>query len=123
VYDLLPETLGKDLQTIAAQALGVDVSLQSRVPFLDTVAGEAGQGCRLQAAGNGTRFASPQDVVAALFNLVCLGWTAQPTYQADGPTGSAAALTRDMGLMLISATWKPDMGVQCPPISPFPDAT
>lgn len=119
VYDLLPETLCKDLQTIAAQALGVDVTLQSRAPFLDAVAGEAGQGCRLQAAGNGAQFASPQDVVAALVNSVGLGWTAQPTYQADGPTGSAAALTRDMGLMLISATWKPDMGVQCPADQPI----
>ena len=66
------------------------------------------------AGGNGTQFTNPQEVVTTLVNSVGLGWSEQPSYAADGPTGSSVGLTRDMGLMLISATWEPVMGAECP---------
>ncbi len=47
------------------------------------------------------------------------GFTEQPNYQADGPTGSATAAVRDMALMLISASWAPDASVQCPADKPI----
>jgi hypothetical protein len=119
MYDLIPETRCQEFQTTAAQALGVDFSLQTRAPFLDTIAGEAGQGCHLGAHGNGKQFSSPGAVVTALTNSVGRDWTLQPEYQADGPTGSATALTRDMGLMLISVNWQPEMGVTCPADQPI----
>ena len=119
MYDLIPEALCQELQTSAAQALGVDFSLEARAPFLDSIAGEAGQGCRLGARGNGKQFSSPDSVVTALTNSVGRSWTLQPEYQADGPTGSAAALSRDMALMLISVNWQPEMGVTCPADQPI----
>jgi hypothetical protein len=67
------------------------------------------------------KFADPQAVVRTLVDSAGLGWTEQSAYQADGPTGSATALTRDMGLMLIKADWAPDMGVVCPSDKPISD--
>jgi hypothetical protein len=114
-------TVCQIIQEIAAQALAVDFQLEDRVPFLDEVAGEGGQGCRLTAVGDGNKFASPQSVVEALLDSAGMGWTEQPAYQADGPTGSATALARDMALMLINAGWAPTAGVTCPDNQPISD--
>jgi hypothetical protein len=119
MYEPIPASLCQDLQAVASQALGVEFRSQTPAPFLDIFAGEAGQGCHIGASGNGTQFNNPYEILTTLTNSVGLGWTPQPTYQADGPTGSAIGLTRDMGLMLISAGWKPDMGVQCPADQPI----
>jgi hypothetical protein len=119
MYDLIPDTLCQELGSMASQALGVDFSVQTRAPFFDAVGGEAGQGCSLRAGGTGAKFTNPQDVVASLVNSVGAGWNPQPLYQADGPTGSMTGVSRDMGLMLISATWQPAMGVQCPADQPI----
>jgi len=123
MYDLLDLSVCQSIQQAAAEALGVDFSIEGRAPFLDEVAGEAGQGCRLSARGNGTIFADPQSVVRGLVGSAGLGWTEQPAYQADGPTGSSTALARDMGLMIITANWVPDMGVVCPADQPISDCS
>jgi hypothetical protein len=119
MYDLIDLPVCQGIQQAAAEAMGVDFSLEARAPFLDEVAGEAGQGCRLTASGDGTKFASAQSVVGNLVGSAGLGWTEQPAYQADGPTGSATALARDMGLMLIKVNWAPAMGVVCPQDQPI----
>ncbi len=116
-YDLPDLSVCKTIQEMAAQALGVDFTLEARAPFLDAVGGEAGQGCRLSGGGNGKQFTSPQDVVAKLVSQ--MGFDELPNYRADGPTGAAAGAVRDMALMLISASWKPDMGVPCPADKPI----
>ena len=118
-YDLVEPSICQNIQQMASQALGVNFYLEERAPFLDEIAGEAGQGCRLTAGGNGAQFASAQSVVSTLVNSAGLGWNEQPAYQADGPSGSSTALARDMGLMIIRADWKPDMGVVCPPDQPI----
>jgi len=48
-----------------------------------------------------------------------IGFTEQPAYQADGPTGTATAATRDMALALIRAEWVPAPEVQCPSDQPI----
>ncbi len=120
-YELVDPSICQMLREETANALGVEVGIEERAPFLDAIAGEAGQGCRLTARGNGNTFTSAQAIIETLVNSVGLGWTVQPAYQADGPTGSAAGLTRDMGLMLIQANWAPDMGVVCPTDQPITD--
>jgi hypothetical protein len=118
-YDLPDLSICQSLQELAGQALGVKFALQARAPFLDSVGGEAGQGCRLTAAGDGTQFTSPQASVEALLGQ--MGFNELPDYRADGPTGSAAGATRDMALMLIKADWAPAMGVVCPSDKPISD--
>ena len=119
MYEPIPDTLCQDLGAAASEALNVDFSIETRAPFFETIGGEAGQGCRLRTAGNGTMFSNPWDVVDTLSNSVGLGWNRIPTYAADGPTGTMIALSRDMGLMLITAGWQPDMGVECPSDQPI----
>lgn len=120
-YEPISTDVCQMLQETASQSLSVNFSLENPAPFLDTVAKEAGQGCHLIAIGNGYNFSSPQAVVTTLVNSVGLGWTEQSAYQADGPTGSTTALTRDMGLMLVKAEWKPEMGAVCPSNLPVAD--
>lgn len=118
-YEPVPTEVCQMLQQAAAEALGVDVSLETSAPFLDTIASEGGQGCRLTAGGNGSNFSDPSTTMAALTGSVGLGWNEQPAYQADGPTGAATALTRDMALMQIEVNWAPAEGVACPPDQPI----
>lgn len=118
-YEPVSPSVCQTIQEAATQALGVNFTLETRAPFIDTLAGEAGQGCRLTASGNGYNFSSPQAAVETLVNSAGLGWTRLTNYQADGPQGTFTGLTRDMGLMLIKAEWEPAMGVQCPPDQPI----
>ncbi len=121
MYDLIPDSLCEDLRGVASEALGVEFFAQVRAPFFDGIGGEAGQGCRLTVMGTGTQFTNPSDVVRILSETVGLGWNPVTGYEADGPTGSAVGLARDMGLMLISANWQPEMGVVCPEEKPISD--
>lgn len=120
-YEPVSREVCQVIQELASQALAADFYVQEIAPFMDAVAGEAGQGCRLMTSGDGNKFASPQSVVQTLVGSAGQGWTEQPAYQADGPTGAATALTRDMGLMLINAEWMPAMGVICPSDQPIAD--
>lgn len=121
MYQPLDGAMCRALKTQGAEALGTDLGLEEQTPFMDVLAGEAGQGCRIATAGYGTQFSSPQDVITALVESMGLGWTQLPAYQADGPTGSSTGLVRDMALMLISASWEPDLGIECPADQPIED--
>lgn len=119
VYEPIDKSVCQLLQQEAATALNKDVYLESYAPFLDAVGREAGQGCRLTAYGTGADFSDPAGVVGTLINTIGAGWNQAQNYSADGVTGSAAGLYRDMGLMLIKASWKPEMGVVCPADQPL----
>ncbi len=47
------------------------------------------------------------------------GWTEKYGYAAGGPRGGSTGLTNNTGLMLISATWEPAPGVECPSDQPL----
>ncbi|RPH58810.1 MAG: hypothetical protein EHM81_09330, partial [Chloroflexi bacterium] len=116
-YSPVSQSVCQTIQELATRALAVNLTMEASVPFADPVSGETGQGCRLAASGNGNNFASPADVVEAV--LRGSGFTEQPSYRADGPTGSATAATRDTALMLIQAEWKPSADAQCPSDQPI----
>lgn len=122
-YEPISAEVCRTLQQTAAQALAVDVSLEEAAPFTDTLAGEGGLGCRLIASGDGNQFAGPQAVMDTLTGSVGAGWDEQPQYQADGPTGTAKALARDMALMLLSVIWQPAAGANCPADQPISACT
>lgn len=107
------------IQQAAADALGVEFTLEASAPFEDTFAGESGHGCKLTANGNGSNFTSAQDVITTLSESAALGWTEQMNYRADGPTGASDAFARDMALMILSANWQPAEGVECPSDQPI----
>ncbi len=106
------------LQEMAVQALATTFTMTSGTPFADPLSGETGLGCTLTATGTGANFHDPGKVTADLVSAF-LGWTELPAYQASGPTGAATAMSRDMGLLLISAEWAPTPEAQCPSDQPI----
>ncbi|MDP3449895.1 MAG: hypothetical protein Q8R87_04900 [Anaerolineaceae bacterium] len=119
VYEPIDLSVCQLLQQEMTAALNKAVHPEPYAPFLDAVGREAGQGCRLTAAGTGADFSDPRSVVNTLISTVGTGWTQAQHYAADGVTGSAVGLYRDMGLMLIKVNWKPEMGVECPADQPL----
>ncbi len=119
VYEPVDISLCMLLQEEMASILNKEIYTEAQAPFLDAVGREAGQGCRLKAAGTGVDFSDPASVVSSLISTIGAGWTQAQNYSADGITGSAAGLYRDMALMLINVNWKPDMGVECPADQPL----
>ncbi len=117
-YSPVSLTVCETLQEIATQTLDVPFALEPKAAFVDYLNNERGYGCTLTATGTGAKFSDPVTVMTDLVNAF-VGWTEQPDYQANGPTGAATGLTRDMGLMLVSAEWMPAPGVQCPSDQPI----
>jgi len=116
----VPVTLAvcQTLQDMATQALSATFTLEASAPFTDPITGETGQGCNLTAKGTGNDFSDPGQVTAKLVGAF-LGFTEQPAYQANGPTGAATAVTRDMALVLIRTEWVPAPDAQCPTDQPI----
>ena len=113
VYSVPSVDICPMIQDLASQALGVEFTLESPAPFVDEIAGEGGQGCLISASGDESQLGSPQAVIASLLNSAGLGWNEQINYQADGPTGSSTAVTRDMTLMIFNAGWQSPESASC----------
>jgi len=116
----VPVTLAvcQTLQEMATQAIPATFTLEASALFTEPLTGETGQGCNLTATGTGRDFPEPGQVTAKLVSAF-LGFTEQPAYQANGPTGAATAVTRDWALVLIRAEWVPAPEVQCPTDQPI----
>lgn len=117
-YSPVSPDVCQTLQDIANQALVTSFTAQESAPFVDNITGSTGLGCTLTASGTGVQFSEPGQVIDTLVNAY-QGWNELPEYQADGPTGSAAAMTRDMALMLILAEWQPAPEANCPTDQPI----
>ncbi len=117
-YEPVDASVCQMLQGVTAEALGVDVSMETSAPFTDALSGDSGTACRLTASGDGSQFTGPQDVVTKLKGTAGLGWTELTDYAADGPMGSSAGLTRDMALMILQANWVPAADAVCPTDQP-----
>ncbi len=118
----VPVTLSvcQSLQDMAAKAISAKFTLEASVPFTNPVTAETGKACNLTAKGTGRDFADPFTISNKLVKGLS-GFTQEPRYQADGPTGTATAVTRDLALVLINVGWSPS--IQCPadrPISACP---
>jgi hypothetical protein len=116
----VPVTLSvcQTLQEMAAQAIPATFTLEASAPFADPVIGETGQGCNLTAKGTGRDFSDPSQITAKLVSGF-QGFTENTAYQANGPTGAATAVTRDMAVVLISVNWVPAPEAQCPMDKPI----
>jgi dipeptidase D len=86
----------------------------------DPVTGATGTGCQSTITGTGAQFESPAAVVGALGSLLEeQGWTADPMFVADGPTGTAAGYRKGDQICLAAATWAPDESANCPDDQPI----
>jgi len=117
-YSPIPQEVCQDLQEQASQAVSASFTLEISAPFLDYASGETGQGCTLTATGTGADFPDFGSTMASLVSAFG-DWTVQPGYQADGPTGTATGMARDIALMLMSVGWKPAPEANCPADQPI----
>jgi hypothetical protein len=106
------------LQELASQSIALSFSMDPNGYFADPLTGETGKACVLTAMATGMQFSDPASVKSNLVNGF-LGWEEQVNYQADGPTSSGTAMTRDMGLMLINVEWIPSPDANCPADQPI----
>ena len=106
------------LLELAAQAIAAKFSMEASAPFTDPITGETGKACILTAKGTGRDFADHVTVSRKLVKGF-LGFTEHLAYQADGPTGTMTAVTRDLGLVVINVGWTPDPQVKCPTDKPI----
>ena len=106
------------IEGIAQETLGVPFVLDIVDSFTDNITGESGSGCTIMAQVTEDQLTTQNGVKTDLMNAF-IGWQEDPMYMADGPTGSATALRRDMALMLIGYTWEPIEGVNCPDDQPI----
>lgn len=117
----LPEGICQDIEVTVAGTLGVtDIGLETDAPFEDYVGGTSGRGCLILVGGTGADFAGVFDVFMQLENmLVNIGWTRDPQYAADGPTGMGGGFRRDAGLLLVMVGWEPSSDANCPEDQPI----
>ena len=106
------------LEGIAQETLGIPFVMNMNDSFMDIVTGESGGSCTIFAQTTQDQLSIQNSVIQDLQNAF-IGWEEDPLYMADGPTGSATALRRDMALMLLSATWEPVAGIDCPDDQPI----
>jgi dipeptidase D len=89
-------------------------------PLDDPVTGATGTGCQSTITGTGLQFESPAAVVSALASMLeGQGWTADPMFVADGPTGTARGYRKGDQICLAAAMWEPDESANCPDDQPI----
>lgn len=115
----LPAEQCQDLQSAMAETIATAVSLET-TDFQDYISGTAGTGCQLTATGTGAEFESFGAVAEDLKALLSeAGWTEDPQYLADGPTGTATGFRNANQLGLLSVEWQPSAQVSCPADQPI----
>ena len=118
-FQPLPPAECDALQQAAATKLGVEGNLAT-APFQDYIGGGSGTGCLITLSGTGANFPSFMSVAADLQALLeGQGWTLDPMYAADGPTGTAYGLHKDTRLALVSVMWSPSSDANCPNDKPI----
>ena len=117
MYEPISKSICDTIMTTTIDALENNFEQSPSAPFTDPVSGETGDGCLLSGGMTGTsEFSSAGAIVDRLVQK--FGFTEQPAYRADGPTGAFAGATRGVVLMLIEVKWQPTENAQCPADQP-----
>jgi hypothetical protein len=107
------------MQEQLAAALGVDVSRATGAAAFSDLSGGAGESCQLTISGTGEQFPSLADAAQRIGQVFTdAGWTADPQYAADGPTGTIGGLRRDNQLAAYNVEWSPGPAASCPADQP-----
>ena len=115
-YQPLPEEDCRVIRTQAKDVLGVPFAMSQGTFAAGPDA--IGTACYLTASGTGNDFTDIATVMTALRGTFS-DWTAEPAYDADGPTASQMGLRRGSDLMVVYVSWTPAAGVQCPANQPI----
>lgn len=93
--------------------------LAHEVPFADWTSGDAGAGCQILGRAQGEQIKDAFEALEHLLREVGQGFTEIPSSRADGPTGSAVTLYRDMTLLQMGVEWEPFPDDLCAPDEPL----
>lgn len=93
--------------------------LAHEVPFTDWTSGDSGAGCQILGRAQGEEIKDPFEALEHLLGEVGQGFTEIPSSWADGPTGSAVTLYRDMTLLQMGVEWEPLPDDLCAPDEPL----
>ncbi len=107
------------LRRSMADTLNAEAQLET-AGFRDYVAGVSGQGCLITVRGTGVKFPGSAQVARQLDELLTgQGWTVDPAYAADAPTGTLFGAHKDRRLALVDVGWIAKAGVNCPTNQPI----
>ena len=78
------------------------------------------ESCLIMATGTGEDFGNFLDVAQSLREVFeTLGWTENPDYVADSPTGTVFAYESDSQIAFVSVDWQPSEDAECPEDQPI----
>jgi hypothetical protein len=119
-YTAVSEGECTEIQGQLTTALGVEVSQTTGVASFSDLSGGTGESCQLTITGTGVQFPSMADTAQRISQVLTdNGWTADPQYAADSPTGTIGGLRRDNQLAAYNVEWSPADGVTCPADQPI----
>jgi len=99
-----------------------DAVTVAEAPFQDIMTGEGGTGCQIRVTGTGADFDNFVRVAGDVKTVLqSLGWSEDPSYLADGPTGTAFGMRQGDWLGLVSVGWEPVAAGLCPQDQPISD--
>ena len=119
-YTPVDDAACTEAQNQLTQALGIDVSRGTAPAAFQDLSGGTGQSCQLTIAATGAQFPNMVDAGQRIAGaLTSNGWTLDPQYAADSPTGTLHGLRRNNQLAVYNVQWAPAAGVTCPADQPI----
>jgi hypothetical protein len=115
----LPAAECEALRQSAADTLKAGAEVETAA-FRDYITGVSGQGCLITVRGTGADFPSFVEVAQQLERLLTdQGWTADPAFVADSPTGALFGMRKNGQLALVDVGWIARSDVICPKDQPI----
>ena len=119
-YTPVDDAACTEVQNQLTQALGIDVGRSTAPAAFQDLSGGTGQSCQLTIAATGAQFPNMVDAGQRIAGaLTPNGWTLDPQYAADSPTGTIHGLRRNNQLAVYNVQWAPAAGVTCPADQPI----
>ncbi|MFN8466038.1 MAG: hypothetical protein U0X20_10825 [Caldilineaceae bacterium] len=119
-YTPIDDAACTEVQNQLTQALGIDVSRSTAPAAFQDLNGGTGQSCQLTIAATGAQFPNMVDAGQRIAGaLTSSGWTLDPQYAADSPTGTMHGLRRNNQLAVYNVQWAPAAGIICPADQPI----
>ena len=119
-YSAVSDAECTEVQEQLSTALGVEVSRAAGAAAFQDLTGNVGESCQLTIIGTGVEFGTMANAAGSIAKLFTAnGWTPDPQYAADSPTGTIAGLRRDNQLAVYHVKWFPGAAVTCPADQPI----
>lgn len=112
-YHPIPNDRCEQFRTNTALVLNLETNAKVG-PFKNSVTGEEGKACIIQAKATGLNFANLVDVMRLLRPGLFSTWMEERSYQADGPASTSTAFSQANRLAIVNISWNPTPEAKCP---------